>query len=297
MVDMKKIVLACTVIVAILILGIAMAEQGNFLTPTPTTTTASPSPSHIATPSPTPTTTPSSNPTLNPSIVPYDFSMRDLPTINITQGGYENIPIRLNTVSGDAKSINPHDVILSADSGSSDILCVFNSTTYDYMYPFYEISGESAPTNGFENTLKITVPSSTPANTYAITVTAKIGTVSHGISILVSVKSPPPTPTPIPNPIITVSGTFNASNLGITEPRLRFQITPAFETKNYYTTETEKGAYSIDLPNHSHYSVTIYNGTSPIGIELWLLVDPYFTVNVPAESSSMTKDFTVPIVH
>jgi hypothetical protein len=306
---MKKLVLACVVIACILVLGIAITEQGNFPTLTPTVTT-SPSPSPTATLKPTPTATPTSKPTRIPSAVPYDFNISlDYGTDNIssalpnllsytlTKGCIICVAtMHLITMSGDVKSVNPHDVLCSADSGSSGIQCVFNGTSYTYGYPAYVLFGESAYAFGFTINLTMYIPNSAPTNTYPITITAKIGSVSHSMSILVSVRNPTPTPTPteILNPVITVSGTVSPDNPDITVSQLKFQNLNG--GKLYFAALTEDDTYSIDLPNCSSYSVWTDNGTVPNGGVQWRRIEASFAVNVPGEITSMTKDFTVPLL-
>jgi hypothetical protein len=113
---------------------------------------------------------------------------------------------------------------------------------------------------------------------------------------LVSVRNPTPTPTPteILNPVITVSGTVSPDNPDIIVSQLKFQNLNG--GKLYFAVLTEDDTYSIDLPNCSFYSVWIDNGTVPNGGVQWRRIEASFAVNVPAEITSMTKDFTVPLL-
>lgn len=361
---MKKIALACAVIASILVLGIAMAEQGNPPTSTPTPT---------ATDSPTGTPT-TMSPTPTPISVPYDFRISGISSFNITQGNSLTTQIELSTISGNASSVDPQDVIWSADTGSSGIHFDFK-TSYSYEDEFF-FPGLFPP-NGFRCALTINVPNSTPTDNYNMTLTAKIGANSHSISLWASVPSAlvtvsgtvdtsilgvtpsqiafrdaaypntyvytgtltgntysisvpnnraylvmisditgsvsglgwsnwisdscsvkvlvgnttmtkdfaiPPKST---NPIITVSGTIIDGISGIKWSHLQFQNRAA-PAKVYYASITENGTYSIDLPNYSDYQVCINNGTAP-----WHLIEIDFSVKVPAESKTLTKDFTV----
>jgi hypothetical protein len=276
------------------ILGLSANQSGN--SPTPTATASS-----TASPSPSPTATPTSKPTPTPSPVPYDFNISLdygssentsntlLPTLTpytLTQGCTICVAtLHVITISGDAKSVNPHDVIICADSGSSGIQSVFNATSYAYGYPDSVLFGESAPAHGFNTNYTIYVPSSMPPNTYPITITVRIGSVSHSISILVLIKPPSATQ-------ITVFGTIDVGNSDVTWSQLQFQNLVG--GKLYYAALTENATYSIDLPNYSFFSVCIIdNGTAPNGTVRWLTVDHPLTVNVPDGGTSMTKDFTV----
>jgi len=207
---------------------------------------------------------------------PYEFRMSaGYPSFNITQGGGFTQLIEVITVSGDVQSINPQDVIFSADSGSSGIQYSFDSTSLLYIAG----TNTNGP-NGFSTLMTLTIPQSTPTNYYAITVTAKIGSVSHSISVLVAVESS----------TVTVSGTVNPSYSGITPKQIEFLNTAITipSQLTYYATVTGSGTYSISVPNAQEYAVSVSDGTGT-----WYLCSSGFWLEVPAGSSSMTRDFTV----
>ncbi|HLN89444.1 MAG TPA: hypothetical protein VK253_05200 [Candidatus Binatia bacterium] len=186
--------------------------------------------------------------------------------------------IKLTTINGNVQSVNPQNVTWSADSGSSGIQCDFDSTSIAYREDmigmFFKIQ------DGFSSWFTITIPNSTPTDNYAITVTAKIGSVSHSITMWISVESS----------FITVSGTINAGNSGITPYQLQFHNL-ASTTDGYLATLTAN-TYSISIPNNQVYFVSVNDGTALDRTGLWHNLDTFFEVEVPAGSTSMTKDFT-----
>jgi hypothetical protein len=373
----KNIIIASVVIAIVLIasvagvmMGLPATQSGNSPTPTPS-------------PTETPTTN-SSTPI--PSSAPYDFTISSISNISITQGQHNTDQIKLITISGNASSINPQDVIWSADSGSSGIHYDFK-TSYSYENDYFASAfPDLFVPNGFNCVLTITVSSSTPTDNYNINITAAIGSVSRSISMLVSVPSAvvtvsgtvdasilgitpsqiaflnkgdandhynatftgntysisvangreyyvmigentayesngrwynwiscdpcnvgvpvgstsktkditAPTEAIKSNPIITVSGTFTAGNSGITGSQLKFQNLAG--GKLFYATLTESGTYSIDLPNYCRYFVCVDDGIAPNGAVRWHSVDTLFSIGVPAGSTLMTHDFTVPTV-
>lgn len=240
--------------------------------------------SPISVASPTPTPNPTTSPTTN--AVPYDFNIStNIPSFNLTQGHSLIDTITLTTVSGNASSVNPQDVIWSADSGSSGIHFDFKTSfSYENDY-FARVFPDLFIPNGFSCVLSITVPSSTPTDNYNITITAKIGANSHSISILVSV----------PSALVTVSGTVDASILGITPSQIAF-LDQGDPNTNHYNVTLTGNTYSISVPNNRGYFVMVSesNGYESNGKWYnWINCDSY-SVGVPAGSTSMTKDFTVP---
>lgn len=237
---------------------------------------------------PTPTETPDNSSTPNPPVVTYDFEMSldAHPSLNIIQGESDGVGLILTTVSGDDQTVNPDDVMFSADSGSSGIECSFEGT--DLLASAMGIkkktdaNGSLIP-NGFSNLLLVTVPQSTPTKYYAIIVTAKIGSVSHSISILVGVESS----------TVTVSGTVNSS---FTPYQIQFMRNNIYDyynyQKKYYATLTGN-TYSIVLSNQENYVVSVSDGKGEwytCSSDFWLGRD--FYLEVPAGSTSITKDFT-----
>lgn len=278
---MRKLLLVCAVIAAIAILSVAMAETGNFPALTPAAT-ASPSPT--ATPTPAPTAKPASNPTSIPISFPYDFNISAISSFNITQGNSITTQIGLSTISGNASSVDPQDILWSADSGSSDIHFDFK-TSYSYENEYWAIYfPDRFIPNGFNCILTITVPSSTPTDSYGINITAKIGSNSHSISILVSV----------PCATVTVSGTVDTSILGITPSQIAFRD-QAYPNTYIYKGTLTGNSYSISVPNNRAYLVMISDSTgsvSGLGWSNW--ISDSCTVKVPVGSTKMTNDFTVP---
>lgn len=248
------------VVIAILAIALVGALIMNFR----------PSSSSVVAPSPTPTVTPIS-PTPSPAVIPYDFKMSaDYPSFNITQGGAFNVLISLTTISGNVQTVNPNDVTFSANSGTSGIGCSFDSTSILY-------SGSSSGQTGFASLLTLTIPETTPTNDYAVTVTAKIGSVSHSTSILVAVESS----------TVTVSGTVNPSYSGITPYQIEFWNLAT--NQKYYATLTQNyTTYSISVPNHEQYDVSVSDGKGT-----WYSCSGEFWLEVPAGSTSITRDFTV----
>jgi hypothetical protein len=278
---MRKLLLVCIVIAAIAILSIAMAETGNFPALTPATT-ASPSPT--ATPTPTPTIEPGSNLTSIPISVPYDFKISAISSFNITQGNSMTTQIGLSTISGNASSVDPQDILWRADSGSSDMHFDFK-TSYSYENEYWAIYfPDRFIPNGFSCMLTITVPSSTPTDSYGINITAKIGSNSHSISMLVSV----------PSATVSVSGTVDTSILGITPSQIAFRD-QAYPNTYIYKGTLTGNTYSISVPNNREYLVMISDSTgsvSGLGWSNW--ISDSCSVKVPVGSTAMTKDFTVP---
>ena len=278
----KNVVIAIAVIAIVFfalatgeIMGLLVNQSSDSPTPTPT---ASPSPAA------TPTiisSTPSS------SFEPYDFNMyftwvpgdfNITNTLNMIQGGKFEDQMTLSTISGNTLSVNTSDVIWSADSGSSGIQCSFGSTSYADPGFTSQFFGD-AWAYGFNSMLTMTVPSSTPTNNYTITITAKIGSVSHSISFLVSVRSS----------VVTVSGTVNVGNSGITPYQIQFHDL-RFPTDGYFATITGN-TYSISIPNDAVYFVRVSKAE---GLSyLWYNCDTFFQLEVSAGSTSMTQDFTV----
>jgi hypothetical protein len=136
--------------------------------------------------------------------------------------------------------------------------------------------GISIP-DGFSNLLLITIPESTPTDNYAVTVTAQIGSNTHSMSIIVSVQSAE----------VTVSGTVDPSYSGITPYQIKFLRIQTVQQLEYYATLTDN-AYSITVPNHDKYVVSVSDGYGT-----WYMCTNDFWLEVPAGSTSMTKDFTV----
>jgi len=264
----KNIVIALAIIAVIivaLVVGVMMALSANQSTNTPT-------------PTPAPTATPNSTSTFSPTVVPYDFKVSaKYPSFDITQGASFYVSISIETISGNVQSVSTSDVEFSADSGSSEILSEFNTThlLYSSINNPTDTNGISNPT-GFSNVLLITVPESTPTSNYTITVTAKIGSVSHSVSIIVGVESS----------TVTLSGKINLADTGVTLYQIRFYRFTNFD--NLFYANIESNTYSISIPNHEKYVVSVSDGTSE-----WLNCDTDFWLQVPAGSNSMTQDFTV----
>jgi flagellar basal body-associated protein FliL len=267
----KNMIIALAVIAIViiaLVAGITIGLSTNQLTNTPTPT---------STPTVTPTTTISFTP--SPSFAIYDFKMSaNHPSVNITQGRGSYVSINLETVSGNVQTVDPHDVVWSADSGSSGIEYDFDSTALLYLTTSNAVdsNGISIP-DGFSNLLLITVPESTPTSNYAITITAKIGSVSHSISILVGVESS----------MVTVSGTVDPSYSHITTYQIEFWNL-ATDQKYIETLTQNYTTYSISVPNHEQYYVSVSDGTGE-----WYSCDGDFWLQVPAGSTAITKDFIV----
>lgn len=217
---------------------------------------------------PTLTATPTNSPTPNPTIVPYSFEIStDYPRVNITQGRSIINTIYLTTVGGNAQDISPNDVGLIADGGSSGINCEYNSTGRAI------INGS----HGFFALLWITVPNTTPTNNYVITVTAKIGSISHSTAILVAVQSY----------TVIVSGTINPSYSGINPQQIVFLDLTTIDEQEYVATITDS-TYSIVLPNYKTYYVYVRDE-----IGKGYLCNNQFLLEVPAGSEAMTRNFTV----
>jgi hypothetical protein len=253
----KNIVIALGVILIIIIaliagvmVGLSVNQSANPSTPTPTAI-------------PTSSTTPTSNPTPSPTMVPYDFTISTgNQSFIITQGSSFNSTIALNTLSGNVEMANQSNIIFSANTGSSGIEYSFNDTSTLF-------SGEQQL--GFSSLLLITVPESTPTSNYTITVTARIGSISHSTSIMVSVESS----------TVTVSGTVYGGTLH----QILFTDMEFSNQPEHYATLTGN-TYSISLPNHRQYYVTGIDGigTQHIMGGFWL--------EVPAGSTSLNRNFT-----
>jgi len=280
----NKAMIGAIIIIVILVVAagallINKTSSPNSVDPTPTPT-ATPSPLSGSTPSPTATPIPLSSSTPSPTVVPYDFNISGFNVTGLAQGDSFAGIIVLTTFSGNAQSINPNDVIWSADSGSSGIQCDFGSISYSYptmIDQWFDIP------DGFTSTLTITIPSSTPTNNYTITVTAQIGSISHSTSCLVSVYSG----------YVTVSGTVNAGNSNITPTQIAF-IDKENPNVNYITTLTGN-TYSISVLNVPVYYVMVSdsNGSESNGIWYNWYDCGSCSVGVPVGSTSMTQDFTV----
>ncbi len=278
----KSMIIPIAVIV-ILVIAFGGVLVNSLDTPS---SVASPTPTPL--PSSTPTATQANNPTPSPTTnaVPYDFWMspdffNQTQGIGISQGNSFSEPLTLTTVSGNVQSVNPNDVLWSADSGSSCIQCDFNSTSLYYISSLKNLFFPPAIPDGFSTLLTITVPSSTPTDNYTITITATIGTVSHSISMLVSVESA----------IVTVSGTVNVGNSSITPYQIQFHDL-RFPTDGYFATITGN-TYSISIPNDAVYFVRVNDGTALNRTGLWHNVDTFFQLEVPAGSTSLSQNFTV----
>jgi hypothetical protein len=276
-------VTAVLVILSVSLVG-ATALDRPFDNSAITTQTPTPAASHSPTPSPIPTIT---NSTPNPSFGPYDFNMHFtwVPgdfnitnTLNMIQGGKFEDQMTLSTISGNTLSVNTSDVIWSADTGSSGIQCSFSSTSYADPGFTSQFFGDACA-YGFNSMFMMTVPSSIPTNNYTVTITAKIGSVSHSISFLVSVRSS----------VVTVSGTVNVGSSGITPYQIQFHDL-RFPTDGYFATITGN-TYSISIPNNAVYFVRVSKAE---GLSyLWYNCDTFFQLEVSAGSTSMTQDFTV----
>ena len=251
-------------------------DISNLTTPTPTTK---------ASPSPAPTATLTTNgSTPNTGSAPYEFTMSNTSILTITQGQHNMNQIKLTTVSGNASSVNPQDVIWSTDSGSSGIQFDFN-TSYSYENDYFgSVFPDLFVPNGFSCVLTITVPSSTPTDNYNVNITATIGANSHSTSMLVSVLSA----------VVTVSGTVDASILGINPTQIAFL--DRGDANNHFNVTLTGNTYSISVTNDREYYVMIGQNNSYESNGRWYnwISCDSCSVGVPVGSTSMTKDVTVP---
>jgi hypothetical protein len=175
------------------------------------------------------------------------------------QGSNAQTRIQIDTVTGVSQ-----EVTLSADSGSSGIVCSFS--------PASTASGSSS-------VLTLTVPSSTATKAYSITITAEGGGKSHSTAYTLAVLSA----------YVDLSGTVEASELKVNMTSIEFLDT---QTGLTYQEPILRNCYHISLENQHSYNVTV-TWEDELGV---IGIFDAGTVNViaPVGSTTMTKNFGQP---
>lgn len=271
----KSIVIAIAIIIvlAIALVGVLILNQ-PFKNPNPSVTStpsATPyatqyNPNPTATFNPTPIKTPTPYSTPHSTVAPYDFKISAGDSVRVLQGGAFSRQIDLTTTSGDQQNVNSRDIAFTGDSGSSGI-------QFDFDMIAIWISGSQQ--KGFSSLLTISVPDSTPTNSYSVIITATYGGVSHSTSLTILVMSKS----------VTVSGMINSGDSGVIATQIKFVELSSRMTE--YTATITNNSFSTSLPNNVIYQVAIGDGSGT-----FYSAGQYY-LDVPAGSNSITKNFTV----